>query len=128
MADGGSLEANWAATARTMDLSWEISGTKGALAFTQERMNELQLWSSIKGRSGYTKVEAGPAHSPYGAFCPAPGHHLGFNDLKVIEVAELLAAHAGGAPCGPSFREAYEVQRIVEAMQRSHIERKWIKL
>lgn len=124
----GSLEANWAATARTMDLSWEISGTKGALAFTQERMNELQLWSSSKGRSGYTKVEAGPAHSPYGAFCPAPGHRLGFNDLKVIEVAELLAAHAGGAPCGPSFREAYEVQRIVEAMQRSHIERKWIKL
>ena len=54
-------------------------------------------------------MEAGPAHSPYGAFCPAPGHHLGFNDLKVIEVAELLAAHAGGAPCGPSFREAYEV-------------------
>ena len=34
-----------------------------------------------------------PAHSPYGAFCPAPGHRLGFNDLKVIEVAELLAAH-----------------------------------
>ena len=73
-------------------------------------------------------MEAGPAHSPYGAFCPAPGHHLGFNDLKVIEVAELLAAHAGSAPCGPSFREAYEVQRTVEAMQRSHIERKWIKL
>ena len=88
----------------------------------------FKLWSSSKGRSGYTKVEAGPAHSPYGAFCPAPGHHLGFNDLKVIEVAELLAAHAGGAPCGPSFREAYEVQRTVEAMQRSHIERKWIKL
>ena len=64
----------------------------------------FKLWSSSKGRSGYTKVEAGPAHSPYGAFCPAPGHHLGFNDLKVIEVAELLAAHAGGAPCGPSFR------------------------
>ena len=38
-------------------------------------------------------MEAGPAHSPYGAFCPAPGHHLGFNDLKVIEVAELLAAY-----------------------------------
>ena len=37
----GSLEANWAATARTMDLSFEITGTKGALSFTQERMNEL---------------------------------------------------------------------------------------
>lgn len=124
----GSIEANWAATARTMDLSWEITGSKGALAFTQERMNELQLWSSSTGRSGYTKIESGPAHPPYGAFCPAPGHHLGFNDLKVIEVSELLAAHADGAPCGPDFREAYEVQRTVEAMQGSYAERRWVTL
>lgn len=124
----GSIEANWAATARTMDLSWEITGTKGALAFTQERMNELQLWSGTAGRSGYTRIEAGPAHPPYGAFCPAPGHNLGFNDLKVIEVAELLAAHAGGASCAPNFREAYEVQRAVEAMQQSHADRCWVAL
>ncbi|WP_439525022.1 Gfo/Idh/MocA family protein [Marivita sp.] len=124
----GSLEANWAATARTMDLSWEISGTKGALAFTQERMNELQLWSGAPERSGYTRIESGPSHPPYGRFCPAPGHHLGFNDLKVIEVAELLTAHSGGTPCGPDFREAYEVQRIVEAMQVSHAQRQWVNL
>lgn len=124
----GSLEANWAATARTMDLSWEITGTRGALAFTQERMNELRLWRSAPGRSGYTRIEAGPAHPPYGAFCPAPGHHLGFNDLKVIEVAELLAAHAGHSVCSPDFREAYEVQRTVEAMQQSHRLRQWVAL
>lgn len=124
----GSLEANWAATARTMDLSWEITGTKGALAFTQERMNELSVWSGQPGRSGYTKIEAGPPHPPYGQFCPAPGHHLGFNDLKVIEVAELLAAHIGRGPCTPDFREAYEVQRTVEAMQQAHANRQWVSL
>jgi predicted dehydrogenase len=124
----GSIEANWAATGRTMDLSWEISGTRGALAFSQERMNELLLWSGVPGRSGYTRIEAGPAHPPYGHFCPAPGHHLGFNDLKVIEVAELLAAHTGGSAAGPDFREAYEVQRTVEAMQQSHATRQWVPL
>jgi len=124
----GSLEANWAATARTMDLSWEITGTKGALAFSQERMNELLLYSGTPGRSGYTRIESGPAHPPYGQFCPAPGHHLGFNDLKVIEVAGLLAAHSHGTPCGPDFREAYEVQRTVEAMQRSDASRQWVAL
>lgn len=124
----GSLEANWAATARTMDLSWEITGTKGALAFSQEHMNELQLWCATPGRSGYTRIEAGPSHPPYGAFCPAPGHHLGFNDLKVIEVAELLAARAGTGTAGPDFREAYEVQRTVEAMQKSDVENAWVTL
>ena len=124
----GSIEANWAATARTMDLSWEITGTKGALAFSQENMNELLLWSGAAGRSGYTRIESGPAHPPYGAFCPAPGHHLGFNDLKVIEVAELIAAHAGQGSCGPDFREAYEVQRTIEAMQESDRTRGWVSL
>lgn len=124
----GSLEANWAATARTMDLSWEISGTKGALAFSQEAMNELRLWSGAPGRRGYTRIEAGPEHPPYGRFCPAAGHHLGFNDLKVIEVAELLTAHAGTGVAMPDFREAYEVQRTIEAMQQAHRTRQWVRL
>nr|WP_071797761.1 Gfo/Idh/MocA family oxidoreductase [Natronohydrobacter thiooxidans] len=125
---GGSIEANWAATARTMDLSWEITGTLGALAFSQEAMNELRLWSGMPGRNGFTRVEAGPAHPPYDAFCPAPGHHLGFNDLKVIEVAELLTAHAGVRNPGPDFREAYEVQRCIEAMQESARSGSWVAL
>src|SRR6056297_1593864 len=122
----GSLEANWAATARTMDLSFEITGTRGAVAFTQERMNELLVWSRAPGRSGYTRIEAGPAHPPYGRFCPAPGHHLGFNDLKVIEVADLLLAMAGGPRAFPDFREALAVQETVEAMQRSSATRSWV--
>ncbi len=40
----GSIEANWAATGRTMDLSFEITRTKGVLHFIQERMNELHLY------------------------------------------------------------------------------------
>lgn len=124
----GSLEANWAATARTMDLSWEITGTRGAIAFSQENMNELLLWCGAPGRSGYTRLEAGPAHPPYEKFCPAPGHHLGFNDLKVIEVAGLLAAHSGQAATYPDFREAYEVQRTIEAMQEASRTRRWVEL
>ncbi|WP_207209992.1 hypothetical protein [Tropicimonas sp. IMCC6043] len=57
-------------------------------------MNELMIYSGSGGRSGYQKIEAGPEQDHYGRFCPAPGHHLGFNDLKVIEVAELLNAYS----------------------------------
>lgn len=123
----GSIEANWAAAGRTMDLSFEISGTLGALAFTQERMNELMLYGGERGRQGFRRIEAGPAHPPYGRFCPAPGHHLGFNDLKVIEVAELVDAHASGGTCFPDFREALAVQDTVEAIQRASREEGWIQ-
>ncbi len=125
----GSLEANWAATARTMDLSFEITGTKGAIAFTQERMNELMLYRNTgTSASGFTRIETGPQHPPYGQFCPAPGHHLGFNDLKVIEVAELIQAHAGSKTGFPDFREALEVQKVVEAMQSSNKSREWVSI
>jgi len=101
----GSIEADWAAAGRTMDLSWEITGTNGALAFTQEYMNELQFCPGAAGgrTTGFRRIEAGPAHAHYANFCPAPGHHLGFNDLKVIEVAELIHAIAGGENTGPDF-------------------------
>jgi predicted dehydrogenase len=117
----GTIEANWAASGRTMDLSWEITGTKGALAFSQERMNELLLCKGSGGgrTSGFTKIEAGPSHPPYGNFCPAPGHHLGFNDLKVIEVAQLIDAIGGGINPGPDFQEALEVQKVVSKIATS---------
>ena len=117
----GTIEANWAAVGRTMDLSWEITGTCGAIAFSQERMNELLFCKGTTGRatSGFTRIESGPTHPPYGSFCPAPGHHLGFNDLKVIEVAELVHAISGSANTGPDFREAYEVQKVVTRIAES---------
>ncbi len=124
----GSLEANWAATGRTMDLSFEVTGTRGAVAFSQERMNELHLHTGQGGRAGYRRIEAGPDHEPYGRFCPAAGHHLGFNDLKIIEVADLLMAHATGGACSPDFREAWRVQQTVEAMQASSQERRWLSV
>jgi predicted dehydrogenase len=117
----GTVEANWAASGRTMDLSWEITGTRGAIAFTQERMNELLLCkgTGVGRASGFTRIEAGPSHPPYGNFCPAPGHHLGFNDLKVIEVAQLIGAISGGTNPGPDFQEALEVQKVVSRIAAS---------
>lgn len=120
-----SIEANWAATGRTMDLSFEITGTRGAIYFSQERMNELHLYRAAGVKSGFTKIEAGPQHPPYGQFCPAPGHHLGFNDLKVIEVAELLAAHTGSSAPGPDFREALNVQLTVDAISLASRTKSW---
>lgn len=40
----GSIEANWAATGRKMQLEFEVYGTKGALVFSQERFNELHYY------------------------------------------------------------------------------------
>ncbi|AWK89749.1 Gfo/Idh/MocA family protein [Azospirillum thermophilum] len=124
----GSLTASWIAQGRKMQLAFELTGTRGSIAFTQERFNELRLYTAggRRGREGYTLIAAGPEHGDYGAFCPAPGHQIGFNDLKAIEVKALVEAIAGTSAAGPDFREACEVERVAEAIHRSHRDRCWI--
>jgi len=118
------------ATGRKMQLAFELTGTKGSLVFTQERLNELLHYRAggDPRHSGFTRIEAGPQHPPYGRFCVAPGHQLGFNDLKTIEVADFLGAIAGGAKRGPDFREAWEIQRLVDTAVASSKSRGWMTI
>jgi predicted dehydrogenase len=125
----GSIEASWIATGRKMQHDFEVYGTKGALLFSQERFNELHFYSiaDAQGRRGFRRIEAGPEHDPYGLFCVAPGHQLGFNDLKAIEVARFVdAIRTRSEPF--NFRAGQRNQDLVEAIQRSALEEKWMSL
>jgi predicted dehydrogenase len=124
---GGSVEANWIAIGRKMQHDFEVYGSRGALAFSQERFNELHFYSAgdATGRRGFRRIEAGPDHPPYGRFCVAPGHQLGFNDLKAIEVARYMDAIAGITPEPFNFRAGLRVQQLVETIHRSAREGGW---
>jgi predicted dehydrogenase len=123
----GSIEGNWIATGRKMQHDFEVYGTNGALAFTQERFNELHFFSTEdrRGRQGFRRIEAGPDHPPYGLFCVAPGHQLGFNDLKAIEIAGFLDALAGRRLEPLNFRAGLRIQTLVETIQASSREGAW---
>ncbi len=124
----GSIEANWIAMGRKMQHDFEVYGSKGALVFSQERFNELHFYSSADpaGRRGFRRIEAGPDHPPYGLFCVAPGHQLGFNDLKAIEIARYLDAIAGKTAEPFNFRAGLRIQTLVETIHRSSREGGWL--
>jgi predicted dehydrogenase len=123
----GSIEGNWIATGRKMQHDFEIYGTRGALAFSQERFNELHFFSTEdrRGRQGFRRIEAAPDHPPYGLFCVAPGHQLGFNDLKAIEVAGFLDAVAGRRPEPFNFRAGLRIQTLIETIHASSRAAAW---
>jgi predicted dehydrogenase len=124
----GSIEGNWIATGRKMQHDFEVYGTKGALGFSQERFNELHFFSTAdaKGRQGFRRIEASPDHAPYGLFCVAPGHQIGFNDLKAIEVAGYVNAIAGKGAEPFNFRAGLRIQTLVETIQRSSAQQQWL--
>jgi predicted dehydrogenase len=80
------------------------------------------------GRRGFRRIEAGPDHDPYGRFCVAPGHQLGFNDLKTIEVARFLDCLAGTRPEPFNFRAGARVQALVEAIHDSSRRSQWVEI
>lgn len=123
----GSIEGNWVATGRKMQHDCEVYGTKGALAFSQERFSELHFYSTgdAPGRQGFRRIEAAPAHPPYGRFCVAPGHQIGFNDLKSIEVAGFLAAILDGSDEPFNFRAGLRIQTLLEEIGHSSREGRW---
>ncbi len=123
----GTIEASWVASGRKMQLEFEIVGSKGTLAFSQARLSELQLfqYGQEESRNGFRTIMAGPLHPPYLDFCIAGGHQLGYNDLKTIEVRDVILAYAGVASRGPDFREGWAVQCVVDAIIASIRTRSW---
>jgi len=124
----GTMEISRIATGYKCGLGIEVHGTRGTLLFDQERMNELKFYNGgdAAGRRGFRTILAGPEHADYAAFCPAPGHGLGINDLKVIEIRNLIRGIRSGGVASPDFAEGLRVQQVMTAMELAARERSWI--
>jgi len=123
----GTIQLNRAAWGRKGRIAVQIFGSKGAILYDQERFNEFQLYvtSDRPTEQGFRTILLSPHHAPYGLFTPAPGHGLGFNDLKVIECRELISRIEGKPAHIIEFEDGVEIERTVHAMARSFAEQKW---
>jgi predicted dehydrogenase len=126
----GTMDVSRIATGYKCGLAFRVTGSRGTLEFDQERMNELRVYDARDpaGRRGFRTILAGPEHGDYGRFCPAPGNGLGINDLKVIELHDLLRGIETGARIWPDFDEGWRVQRVMEAIEQSHDARAWVEV
>jgi predicted dehydrogenase len=123
----GSSRLAWG---RRNGIDIELYGSKGSMRFTQERFNEIDLFlpDADRGSNGFRTILTGPEHPPYGRFSPAGGHGLGFNDLKVAEVAHLMAAIGGEAKAYPDFAEGAAIEEVCDAMVESAASGRWVKV
>ena len=129
MGDGtsGTIQVSRSAWGRKGRIQLQIFGARGAIFFDQERFNEVGVYlaDGPADDQGVKTVLMGPAHPPYERFIPAPGHQLGFNDLKTIEAHELLNRIAGKDSLVIDFDQGLAIQRVILAIARSHREGRW---
>ncbi len=126
----GTIGASRIGMGRKLGLGYEIQGTKGSLFYTQERMNEIQLYrdSDAESEKGYKTVYIGPEHPGYKAFFGLAGIGLGYNDQKIIEAHDLITAVVLGQPAQPDVRFAYQVNKVIDAVDVSCKERRWVRV
>jgi predicted dehydrogenase len=120
----GTFEASRFATGHKNDHTIEIHGSAGSIRFELERLNELQYKSS--GSRGYETILVTDESDPYVDHWWPPGHVIGWEHTFVHENYEFLSAAASGEEFHPSFADAYEVQTVLDAIERSDERGEWV--
>jgi predicted dehydrogenase len=116
-----TFEATRFATGRKNALRIEVNGSRGSLAFDFERMNELEFADATlpDEEGGFRRIlVTEPSHPYLAAWWPA-GHGLGYDHTFVHEITDFADAIVRGVAPSPSFADGLQVQRVLEAIERS---------
>lgn len=136
----GHIGASRVTWGRKCGLRWEIHGTEGTILYDQERLNELKLFIKDSGKgdsgtgdsgaaiAGFRTILTGPQHPPYSAFLPNGGHSLGYMDVKICELHELLTAIESDKPVWPNFDDGLAIENVMDAVDRSALSGQWVEV
>ncbi|WP_263309644.1 Gfo/Idh/MocA family protein [Brachybacterium atlanticum] len=125
--DGGaiaSVEASRMATGAKNELALEVYGTKGALRFDLERLDELWFLDATApvAEQGFARVLVTEPEHPYLEGWWPQGHILGWENAFTNQARDLLLAVRDRDPAAysPDFEDGLALQRILEAVIASH--------
>lgn len=124
----GTYEATRVASGRKNHECIEISGTRGALRWNLERLNELELFSFADARDaqGFRTVICMDGVHPYAAHWWPDGHIVGYEHTFVHHVADFVQALHAGTPFAPDFGDGVAVQAVLDAALRSAASGRWV--
>ncbi|SMH27628.1 Predicted dehydrogenase [Rathayibacter oskolensis] len=117
----GVFEATRVATGRRNANRIEINGETGSIAFDFERMNELEYYDGrdAEDSQGFRRIQVTEPSHPYMSAWWPTGHGIGYEHLFTHQVVDLVEAIAGGAAAAPTFADALDVQRVLDAVSTS---------
>jgi predicted dehydrogenase len=126
----GVIEASRICAGRVFGVFWEVSGTEGTIVNNGERFNELQVFRmrDEKRDRGFTAIYCGSQVPQYAAFFgfDFAGGGLGYFDIKVFEVHDLIQGIGRGEKCFPDFEFGARNQEILEAIDQSSRSGAWV--
>ncbi len=123
----GTFETCRAIYGPKCEMAFEINGTKGAVKWNFETMNEIEVYlpDETHGHEGFVRILAGPDHPFHERFNPGPGIGMGYEDLKCIEAYHFLQSIVDNKQLEPSLEQAYAFANVDAAIMRSWDSKVW---
>ena len=122
----GTFEASRTIVGPESQMAFEVYGTRGALSWNLERMNELQVYlAEDEPHTGYRTVYGGERFPYHGNFVPGSANGIGFEDLVVIEDYEFCRSLVARRPHSPGFEDALAFVRVQAALLESVRSGRW---
>ncbi len=126
----GSFEATRFAYGRKNQITLEINGSKGSLAFDFEDMNRLKYYNAEdpEGARGFRDLLVTEGSHPYlDAWWP-PGHLIGYEHTFTNTFADFIKAIVDGKSVHPTFEDGLANEKVLSAICESAKSRQWVCL
>ncbi|AWB88100.1 Gfo/Idh/MocA family protein [Mycetocola zhujimingii] len=117
----GSFEATRMSTGRKNAFRIEVSGSKGAISFDLESLNELGFYDATApaDRQGFTRILVTEPQHPYMEAWWPTGHMLGYEHGFSHQARDFVVSVVEGSQPTPSFADGLQVQQVLEAVEQS---------
>ena len=126
----GIIDVSRVATGHKFMQNYEITGTRGAIAYDYNALSSLRVFSSTDapGREGFRTIEVGPERQHFAALLPLANLGIGYNEIKAIEACDAVRSAATGKPAWPDFQSGLRIMKVIDACFRSSAEGTWVKV
>ena len=116
-----NLEATRFARGRKNQLTFEVNGSRGSLAFDLEEMNRLRFYDSADPDQtrGFRDIVVTESNHPYVGNWWPPGHIIGYEHSFVHTVADFVKAVVARKKIQPDFADGLKTQRVLDVIQRA---------
>jgi len=107
--------------------TFEINGEKGSLRWDLHDLNRLEYFDHGDASTlrGWRSIHVTDGDQPYMDRWWVPGLSIGYEHSFVHQAADFLRGLQSGEPCHPTFRDAYETQKVCEAVLLSARNKRW---
>lgn len=134
----GTIKASWALPGSKNDVYFLIVGDKGAIRFSWERNNELQIFDSLDAPhvSGYRTVLIGRAHPGADLFwfpelggelgLGVTGQGMGYGEAFTLSFRHFVNMLKAGRSEAPNFIDGLRCCEIIDAILTSAKTNRWV--